>query len=279
MTILLDIVFILLFVLTLLLFVVVPLKRYLRQHNELQSRKYSRKRHDVPEKSKVSRPSGNFKKVERFLFSEEDLKKLSQDGFAFYQRANQTQDSDDWCNAAGKYDCTYTGLWGDVLFSGIKVGTEQFELSGVTYGLGSLSQEDQKKYFEAALPVVRQSFIVSCEFYLKAIEINPNNFFANLKLATALTAALKIIPSCGYWRKSLQLDQPSAVRALSADSEAKFHRGTATQLVILALDGKQSIFNQTLQMLQSDLTFCEQVRLAKDLLESSPYVKSRIVNF
>ncbi|PSF30244.1 hypothetical protein C7H19_23990 [Aphanothece hegewaldii CCALA 016] len=214
-----------------------------------------------------------------FIFPDEKLKKLSEEGYQLYQLATQSCDAQDWYKAGDKYDVTYTGLWGDVLFSGVQFGTTQFVMTGLALSLPFLSKEEEKEMFEKSLLAKREMLVVSCEFYLKAIEIEPNHFYANLQLATALTAALQVIPGCLYWSKALQLRQADALRALTADSMAKFHRGIATHLVILDLKDNQAKMQAAVSKVQSNFTFLEQMRVATDLLRSSPYIRSRIEKF
>ncbi|AFZ15157.1 hypothetical protein Cri9333_4372 [Crinalium epipsammum PCC 9333] len=215
----------------------------------------------------------------QFLFPDEKLKKISEDGYQLYQVAKQSCDAQDWYKAGDKYDATYTGLWGDVLFSGVQFGTPQFAQTGLDFMFFDLSQENNRIIFEKSLSAMREKVIVSCEFYLKALEINPNHFLANLQLATALTAALQVISGILYWSKALQLNQEAASRGLTADSMASFHRGVATQLVILALEGNQAKMLTAIKKVDSNLEFFEQMRIATDLLKSSPYIKSRIKDF
>lgn len=214
--------------------------------------------------------------AEEFLYSDKDLKKLSEDGHNLYKMAEQDLNSENWYKAGDKYDSSYTGAWGDALFAGIEFGTDQFAFSGLSIPIPYLSQEEKKNIFEDSLSESKCRLVVSCEFYLKAIEIDPNHFYANLQLASALTAALQVTPACAYWKKSIQLNKSVALAALTADSMAKFHRGTATRLVITALEGDQSKMQDAITQLQFNSSFFEQMELAKVLLESSPYIKSRI---
>jgi len=207
------------------------------------------------------------------LYSDEDLKKLSEDGHNLYQLAKQDSNSENWYKAGDEYDNSYTGLWGDALFAGIEFGTHQLVLSGLSDLIPYLSEEEQKKFFEDSLLENRRRLVVSCEFYLKAIEIDSNHFYANLQLASALTAALQVIPACAYWQKAIQLNKPDALRALTADSMAKFHRGIATRLVVAALEGKQSKKQDAVAQLRYSPSFFEQMELAKAMLESSPYIR------
>lgn len=214
--------------------------------------------------------------AEKFLYSDKDLKKLSEDGHNLYQLAKQDSNSENWYKAGDKYDSSYTGLWGDALFAGIEFGTNQFALSGLSIPTPYLSEKEQKNIFEDSLSENRRRLVVSCEFYLKAIEIDPNHFYANLQLASALTAALQVTPAYTYWKKSIQLNESVALSALTADSMAKFYRGIATRLVVTALEGNQSKMQDATTQLQSNSSFFEQMELAKALLESSPYIKSKI---
>jgi len=210
-----------------------------------------------------------------FLYSDNELKELDENGYSLYLVAKQRNSSDDWYQAGDKYDKIYIGIWGDYLFSGIKFGTREFVQSGLS-GFLTYLEQTQEMIFDISLLQNKRRLIVSCEFYLKAIELNSSHYFANLQLATALTAALQIASSCVYWKRCIQLNKSDTLRALAADSMCPLYRGIATKIVIMFLDGNQSKMQNTLAQLQSDKSFAEQMREARTLLESSPYIKSRI---
>ncbi len=184
----------------------------------------------------------------------------------------------DWYKAGDKYDVTYTGLWGDVLFSGVQFGTPLFAMTGLDLPLPFLSQEDKRTIFEKGLSENREKLIVSCEFYLKAIEINPKHFYANLQLASALTAALQVLPGSLYWGKAILLNQAETLKALNADSMGKFYRIYALELVMLVLEDNQAKIQAAIPKFKSDLDFLKQMKIATDVLKYSPYIKSRINN-
>lgn len=214
--------------------------------------------------------------MEKFLYSDADLKDLNETGYELYQIALESSKSEDWYKAGEIYDLTYTGAWGDLIFSGIKVGTYEFKCSPLYLGLQGLIERQQEEFFEEMLSTNKRKLVVSCEFYLKALEIDANHFYANIQLATALTAALQVFPACTYWEKSLRLNSKTALKALSADLMAKYHRRVATELVATVLEDDKSKITDMLNRVRSNEYFIEQVVSARSLLSSSPYISSKI---
>ncbi|MEX6776015.1 hypothetical protein [Limnospira fusiformis] len=115
----------------------------------------------------------------------------------------------------------------------------------------------------------RDSLVISCLCYLKAIKLDSNHYWSTLKLATALTAALQIEASLTYWRQALNLEKQDTLSALTADSMGFDNRSTAAKEVMykLGLGSNPQDF---------DSHFLKQQAIAKKLLCDHPYLSDNI---
>jgi len=160
----------------------------------------------------------------QLAFSTEKMSALSSDGFQVYQNAESNPSAEKFFKAGEAYDRSYESKWGDYIFAG---GRWQEFIEN--FGLSSefIPEEGAKKFIRES----QESLVVSCECYIKALKQNPNHYFANLHLATALTAALQVEAAIPYWAKSLQLKSADTMRALVADSQGLNNKGVGTRLV------------------------------------------------
>lgn len=213
----------------------------------------------------------------------EQLPRISQEGYALYQKALKTGYATDYWKAGSQYDTAYTGLWGDILFSGIeyeKLDEAQFlALTGLDFS--KLPLENRRESLYQCMAWKRNSLVISCALYLKSLEIDPNHFLANLQLAGALTASLQIAAAEFFWRRSLLLNREDTIRAIIADSMAKFHRGSAMKLITLLLNPNPNVpeIQALLQALCKDQhlsSFRSQVSFGQQIMLLSPYIQLKI---
>lgn len=217
--------------------------------------------------------------MEGFRFSAQEIQSfISDEDYSLYQKAILSREAQDWYKAGDAFDVTYTGSWGDALFSGIKPNPEdmyEFSLTCLYYGVPNSMVPE---LYKMDMPRNKNRFLVSCELYLKALEANPDHYFANIQLATALTAALQISASVLYWLKALEINKKDTIAALFADCQGKFHRGDAANAVVTILSEEKTQGERVLKSLLAKPSFSSQCFEARDLLKSSPFISRHVKN-
>ncbi|MGB2924917.1 MAG: leucine-rich repeat domain-containing protein [Limnothrix sp.] len=216
------------------------------------------------------------------ISKDEYLKELSSvDGYKLYQEALIQKDAELFYKAGEKYDRSYNAINGDIIFSGC---SKQEFASNFGIDIDYFDDND----FVSLLDKMQKFLVFSCHCYFKALEINPNHYMANLKLATALTTALKVPYAKFFWMKSLQLDQKGTIRAIVSDANGPGLKGFASKVIFLKfkdeLDPQQvataamfagnnhlnpnSNINQRL--------FMEQLSKAKNIFQADDYVTNKL---
>ncbi|OIP69362.1 MAG: hypothetical protein AUK43_13025 [Oscillatoriales cyanobacterium CG2_30_40_61] len=194
------------------------------------------------------------------------MKQLNPKGFAVYEQAQAELNSEKLFQAGEAYDHSYNSFWGDGIFAG-QYDRHFFEQLGISAKNGGAeqAQESAKRIMAHA----RESLMISCQCYLQALSLNPDHYWANLKLATALTAALQINASLSYWKQALKLNESDTSRALFADSMGFDYRSIAT---------KEVIYRLGLGGLSQNLSpnFIQKQKLARKLLRSNGYLIQKI---
>ncbi len=201
-------------------------------------------------------------------FLDEKMQELNSKGYELYQQAEKEQSAEIFFKAGDAYDRSYSSFWGDNVFGGVDY---QAFLANFLGRMGRfVGEEGAKEIIKNA----QESLVISCEFYLRSISINPNYYDSYLRLATALTVALQVDAAIIYWRKLLQIIdseilKAEILKALLADSMGWDHRSTATKEVIyrLGLGGYPQTFSPQ---------YIEQKAIALNMLQSSPYLVTHI---
>jgi tetratricopeptide (TPR) repeat protein len=153
-------------------------------------------------------------------FSEEKMKEINSKGYELYQQAVSQPSAEAFFKAGEAYDRSYSSFWGDNVFGGVDYRSFLANL-----GVSSIGEAGAKQMIETA----QESLVISCECYVKALSTNPDHYWSNLYLATALAASLQVDAALSYWRKSLQLNQPDTSQALKGDSMGFDHRSVAVK--------------------------------------------------
>lgn len=194
------------------------------------------------------------------------MKQLNPQGFAIYEKAQAELNSEKLFQAGEAYDHSYNSFWGDGIFAG-QYDRHFFEQLGISAKNGGAeqAQESAKRIMAHA----RESLMISCQCYVQALSLNPDHYWANLKLATALTAALQINACLSYWKQALKLNESDTSRALFADSMGFDYRSIATKEVIyrLGLGGSSQNLSPN---------FIQKQQLARKLLRSNGYLIQKI---
>jgi hypothetical protein len=204
-------------------------------------------------------------------------------GEELYHEAIEDSNPENWFKVAQHYDITFTGLWGDIIFAGIEFGSPEFhsldELSiAKSFGKSSfcIFEDEERKLFPKKIFCYRESFLMSCEFYLTVLQIDSNHYEANLRLASALTAALQHIPSVKYWKKCIAINESRTLTVLKADaSMGKFNRRISNQLILAEIEG----FEAKTHHIQHNFKFFKQLEESTKLLNSSNYITQLIKEF
>ncbi len=171
----------------------------------------------------------SFKKKTAEL-TEKYIKKITSDsGYTLYQKARRLKDPQLFYQTGEKYDHSYNAINGDVIFSGCS--KEEFAFN---CGMSIDYLDD----FEEILCAMQLSLVFSCHCYFRTLSIQPRHYMANLKLATALTAALRVPYAKVFWRRSLQLDPQGTTRALMSDARGPGLKGFASKAIFLELQEK-----------------------------------------
>lgn len=193
-------------------------------------------------------------------FSEEKMKEINSQAYELYQQAVSQPSTEAFFKAGEAYDRSYSSFWGDNVFGGVDYRSFLANL-----GVSSIGEAGAKQMIETA----QESLVISCECYVKALSTNPDHYWSNLHLATALAASLQVDAALSYWRKSLQLNQPDTSQALLGDSMGFDHRSVAVKEIIyrLGLGGFPQSFSSTYQ---------QQKAIASKKLRSSPYLVKNI---
>lgn len=234
----------------------------------------------------------------KVAFTTEKMAELNPEGFELYQQAESNPSAEYYFKAGEAYDRSYESRWGDYIFAG---STWQEFIQNLGLSPTVVRESDVKKLMLTS----QESLVISCECYIKALQQDPNHYFANLHLATALTAALQVEASIPYWAKALKLKVGDTVRALVADSQGPNNKGVATKLVteylgLGQLNYTSLLFNPDTRVygeiaVQADKaldifkslvpesykqvsiqSYQEQKKLAKNLLVASPLLQSNI---
>jgi len=193
-------------------------------------------------------------------FSEEKMKEINSQGYQLYQQAVSQPSTEAFLKAGLAYDRSYNSFWGDNVFGGVDYRSFLANL-----GVSSIGEAGAKQMIETA----QESLVISCECYVKALSTNPDHYWSNLHLATALAASLQVDAALLYWRKSLQLNQRDTSQALLGDSMGFDHRSVAVKEIIyrLGLGGFPQSFSSAYQ---------QQKAIASKKLRSSPYLVKNI---
>lgn len=194
------------------------------------------------------------------------MQTLHPEGYKVYQQAEQSQDPNIFFQAGEMYDRSYSSFWGDGIFSG-KYDRHFIRMLGISIDV--VGMETAKQEATTIIKNSRDSLVISCLCYRKAIKLDSSHYWATLKLATALTAALQIEASLTYWRQALNLNQRDTLSALTADSMGFDNRSTAAKEVMYKL-GLGS------NPQQFDSNFIKQQAIAKKLLCDNPYLSDNI---
>ncbi|MGC9525732.1 MAG: Yip1 family protein [Limnospira sp.] len=194
------------------------------------------------------------------------MQTLHPEGYKLYQQAEQSRDSALFFQAGEMYDRSYSSFWGDGIFSG---NYDRHFIGSLGISIEGVGMEIAKQQATKIIKNSRESLVISCECYLKTIKLDPEHYWATLKLATALTAALQIEASLTYWRQALNLDKRDTLSALTADSMGFDNRSTAAKEVMykLGLGSSSQEF---------DANFIKQQAIAKKLLCANPYLLAHI---
>lgn len=241
---------------------------------------------------------------DQLAFSAEKMASYSSEGFELFQKALSNPEL--FFQAGNKYDYSYKSMYGDYVFAG--ASPEEY-LRNLGIPTSSMREAKGERYVkesgERLIKIGHESLTISCECYVKALQIDPNHYYANLYLATALTAALQVEAAIPYWVKSLSLDFRPTYNNLIADSEGPNNKGVATRLVTNSLGLGQLRFSNLLDNDQTKLigeivikstqaiamlnssdqgfyeqhtsnTYFEQKELANKLLTSSPLLCKEI---
>ena len=194
------------------------------------------------------------------------MKQLNPQGFAIYEQAQAELNSEKLFQAGEAYDHSYSSFWGDGIFAG-QYDRHFFEQLGIS--AKNLGAEQAQESAKRIMAHARESLMISCQCYMQALSLNPDHYWANLKLATALTAALQINASLSYWKQALKLNESDTSRALFADSMGFDYRSIAAKEVIyrLGLGGSSQNLSPN---------FIQKQQLARKLLRSNGYLIQKI---
>lgn len=216
------------------------------------------------------------------ISKDEYFKELSSvDGYKLYQEALIQEDAQLFYKAGEKYDRSYNAINGDIVFSGCSKQDFAFN-----FGINIDYFDDND--FISLLDKMQKFLVFSCHCYFKALEINPNHYMANLKLATALTTALKVPYAKFFWMKALNLDQKGTIRAIVSDANGPGLKGFASKVIFQnfkeKLDPEQvataAMFagNNHLNP-NSNINkriFMEQLSKAKNIFQADDYVTNKL---
>lgn len=193
-------------------------------------------------------------------FSEKKMKLINSKGYELYKQAVSQPSSEAFLKAGLPYDHSYSSFWGDNVFGGVDYRSFLANL-----GVSSIGEAGAKQMIETA----QESLVISCECYVKALSTNPDCYWSNLHLATALSASLQVDAALPYWRQCLQLNQSDTSQALLGDSMGFDHRSVAVKEIIyrLGLGGFPQSFSSAYQ---------QQKAIASKQLRSSPYLVNNI---
>lgn len=194
------------------------------------------------------------------------MKKLNSPGYQLYETAKLQSNCEQYYQAGEAYDHSYNSFWGDGIFAG-QYDRHFFEQLGISAKNGGAEQA--KESAKRIMAHARESLMISCQCYVQALSLNPDHYWANLKLATALTAALQINACLSYWKQALKLNESDTSRALFADSMGFDYRSIAT---------KEVIYRLGLGGLSQNLSpnFIQKQQLARKLLRSNGYLIQKI---
>lgn len=194
------------------------------------------------------------------------MQTLHPEGYKLYQQAEKSQDSALFFQAGEMYDRSYSSFWGDGIFSG---NYDRNFIRNLGISIDGVGMEMAKQQAVNIIKNSRESLVVSCECYLKTIKLDPSHYWATLRLATALTAALQIQASLTYWQQALNLEKGDTLSALKADSMGFDNRSTAAKEVMyqLGLGSSSQAF---------DANFVKQQAIAKKLLCANTYLLRNI---
>jgi len=194
------------------------------------------------------------------------MKKLNSPGYKLYETAKLQSNCEQYYQAGEAYDHSYNSFWGDGIFAG-QYDRHFFEQLGIS--AKNLGAEQAQESAKRIMAHARESLMISCQCYLQALSLNPDHYWANLKLATALTAALQINACLSYWKQALKLNESDTSRALFADSMGFDYRSIATKEVIyrLGLGGSSQNLSPN---------FIQKQKLARKLLRSNGYLIQKI---
>jgi len=194
------------------------------------------------------------------------MKKLNSPGYKLYETAKLQSNCEQYYQAGEAYDHSYSSFWGDGIFAG-QYDRHFFEQLGIS--AKNLGAEQAQESAKRIMAHARESLMISCQCYLQALSLNPDHYWANLKLATALTAALQINACLSYWKQALKLNESDTSRAIFADSMGFDYRSIATKEVIyrLGLGGSSQNLSPN---------FIQKQKLARKLLRSNGYLIQKI---
>lgn len=214
-------------------------------------------------------------------YSDKILKELSEDGYQAYLYAKNNDTKDAWYKAATYYDVTYQGVWSNILFSGLDYDSPDLQPLNPLQDLPFITKEKAKQIFENQLSECRKKFLVSCEFYVRAYDLDREDFYTNLRLAYAFTASLQLALAYIYWERSINFNPELAEQAFRAEYDGieiiKFHKTSVLDTIVWAAENEEKPFSEeALERLRNRTSFVNQMKEAFEILKSSSYLYERL---
>ena len=188
-------------------------------------------------------------------FTAAKMVELDSKGYELYQQAESNPSAANYFKAGEAYDRSYESRWGDYVFAGSS--WQEF-----IPNLGLSPKIARESNVKKLMTESQESLVISCGCYIKALRQDSSHYFANLHLATALTAALQVEASIAYWANALKLQPRDTLRALVADSQGPNNKGVATKLVTEYLGLGQ--LNYTALLLEPDTKIYGEIALQAD---------------
>lgn len=221
-------------------------------------------------------------KQKTILFHEE-MKRENPRGYEIYLQAEEEKSTDLFFEAGDSFDKSFSAMWGDLIFG----GTTYREFNN---NVGVKFTEEQVK---EVIDGMQKSLVFGCECYMKCLDLEPDHYQANFRLASALTAALQIDVAIPYWRKAISLNRLKTLQGLIFDSTSWHHRGTAAKKVIEHLKVQPSDYPEWAEILivlenaikrfdtgytsqATSANYLQQQKSASKLFESNAYLLSKL---
>lgn len=236
---------------------------------------------DVNSQKSFSNDTSN----ENYAFSKESMERISSKGYQIYQKAEEEKNADLFYKAGEAFDRSFVGFWGDYVFG-------EVSHADIINNLGVPKNTLNKNDVEELIKEQQKSLVFSCECYVRCLQLDLNHYEANLKLATALTAALQVNAALPYWHKALTLNRARTLEALVADSSSFGYRGVAAKETIKYLKlqpsdipvwGESLIeFGETIKLMNTQKlpsSYLQNERIASNLFKINTYLINKIQNF